>query len=338
VRRQRTSALRRPTSALALVATAVALAAGCDGTDRATSRAVASPKSRAALVIEPSILRIGDVATAELVVVTPPDHRVLPFAPPDVPGVWLLELTPEPPEIREQRWVHRTRIRVRPRDIGVYSWPDSQVVVEKTDGVRLTLEVPGRRFEVTSVLPQHADRTAPFGLRGPPGGSGGSGFWLGALAGAGATALALLLLIAGRRLGRSTNGEAPDAHEVATEADRDLWSWAERELAAARAGAGDPNLAANAGAKLLRRFMARRFDVATEAQTTQELAATEPLLGARTLWPEFVRILGRLDDQRFRPAEGLDEVATREAVTRILGALARFLIESEPPGGRAGRR
>ena len=84
--------------------------------------------------------------------------------------------------------------------------------------------------------------------------------------------------------------------------------------------------------------MARRFDVATEAQTTQELTATEPPLGTRSLWPEFVRILGGLDDQRFRPAEGLDEVATREAVIGILGALGRFLIESEPPGGRAGRR
>jgi hypothetical protein len=130
---------------------------------------LAPPFLRASFVLEPPRVRIGDLAALELVVVTPPNHHVRPIEPPAaVPGFWLLGVEPLPVERAQTRWIHRTRLHIRARELGVFLWPAQKVEIDGPDGARALLEVPAHVIEVASVLPEHAQRSTPYGLRAPP--------------------------------------------------------------------------------------------------------------------------------------------------------------------------
>ena len=68
---------------------ALGAACGAEPVERGAAPAPTAP--RVTLHVEPPVLRIGDVATLEIVVVTPPEHRVRPISPPEVEGIWLLD-------------------------------------------------------------------------------------------------------------------------------------------------------------------------------------------------------------------------------------------------------
>ena len=321
-----------------LGAAALLFLSGCDEPSPQTDgRAFAAPVTslRATLALEPSELKIGEVATAEITVVTPPEHHLHPVNPPEVAGVWLLDAETLEVERSPARWVHRARIRVRTRDIGALIWPAFEVTVEDAAGAKSTVAVAERSFEVVSVLKDFPDRAVPFGLHGPEQSEATrGGFWVGVAAGAGG---ALALAAVGLALHRTRDRIAPDGQSgrVGVGApEATLWDWSERELEQANSALDSPaeegaRDAANRGALLLRRYVARRFNVQTEAFTTEELSARKPPLAIDSRWPELLRILRRFDAERFRQVESDDASAAR--IKGELDAVRRFIEDSMPP-------
>jgi hypothetical protein len=293
--------------AAALIAVLV-LGTGCgapepaeraEGAERAESGDAAPVSLRATLVLEPDRLAIGDVVTAEVVVVTPPGYRVLPIAPVKLPALWLLGARALPPQENGARWIHRTRFRVRPRALGEQVWPATSVTIERPDGTTETLEVAERRFEVASDPERFPGREEPFGLQEPsPPADASPGFGIGVATGLGVAALLALVGLALRR----APGPKPEDEGAAARPDPSLASWARERLDEAIASCEqDARVAAGAGSRVLRVYMSRRFGSETEAATTEELERAEPALAERALWPDFVRILHSFDDERFRP-------------------------------------
>jgi hypothetical protein len=304
--------------------------------------AAAAPEPAAALSIEPPLLAIGDVATLELVVATPPEHRVLPLVPPDpadLPGLWLLDVETLPAETGPVRWVHRARLRVRPRDVGVHAWPALAVEVEDPEGGRRRLEIPARTIEVVSVLPDHAGRTGPFGLLEPAEGGGPLRRLAWAAGGAAFGLLAAGALALARRRRPRSRSEAggPTAPPepgpgLAADAER-----ARAELAGAQElAASDPRAAADAGARALRRWATVRFGRDLGASTTEELAQRDPPVAARAAWPALLRLLGALDAVRFAAApRAAPESDDERARLRVALELAqRFVAGTGARGGR----
>ena len=317
--------------AVAITAALVALI-GC-GAPPEEPADQAPPALRATLAIEPPILHIGDVTTVEIVVVTPPEHRVLPYAPPSIPGLWLLEAQPLDPELGAQRWVHRTRLRVRPREVGHQLWPASQVVVETADDRRESLALPERELEVVSVMPDFPERSEPFGLRTPDRATARGGFWLGAGLGALAGMLAMGIALAIRR--RTVAGTGALRSEHTEEGDDALWHWAERELQAASEHLpDDPRAAANRAALTLRRYTATRFRVDIESASTEEIAATSPPLRMRSHWPLLVRVLRQLDGERFRPSSTATDRGADASTRRIIEEVRAYVTSTRPRGAR----
>ncbi len=281
------------------------------------------------VVVEPPTLRIGQTATVEVAVVTPPEHGVSPpEAPAEVPGLWVLEAETLPVEREPQRWIHRTRFLVRARATGSFAWPAQTLRVESLSeegAVRQALELPERALEVREVSGEWPDRLEPFGLRrrAPAGATGGA--LVPALAGA-LTALAAVGLVALVRRARA----AGDEPARAAADDREAWRAAQATLAAAEAS-DDPRAAADAASAALRIYLTRRHAAAADTATTEELAAREAPWGLARSWPQVLSVLRRLDDVRFRPREapaaGASEV--RAAVRE-----ARALLGESPPRGR----
>lgn len=351
-------ARRRPTAALPCAAIALGLAAlvalaGCDESPaarqsepRTDASAAARPPVthfRATLVLEPLQLMIGEVVTARITVVTPPEHRLLPFQPPEVAGVWLLDATTLDVARSETRWVHQTEIRLRTRDVGPLVWPAFQVVVEDFQGLQRSVDVSKREFEVVSMLQEFPDQMTPFGLRTrEPARTRGS-FWLGAGLGC-AAALALAgLALAFYRARDRVPAESEATARSARARELTLWEWADSELAGAEAALDSPDGprdAANRGARLLRQYVERRFNIQTEALTTEELSATKPPLAIDSRWPELVRILRRFDAERFRasPLEGAAVAGARDGshsgidsgIQNEIEAVKRFVADSTP--------
>jgi len=336
----------RPGGGLRAVAAGLLLAllgAGCaqDEAD-APAAPAAPPEPHAALVLEPAALRVGDVAELEIRVVTPPDHALRPYAPPEAEGLWLLDVETLPVERTPRRWLHAVRVRVRPRGLGTVPWPESRVRVEEPDGEVVSLPVEGRELRVVSSLPSPPERVEPFGFLGPREREGGPGMGALALAlaaGGGVVVGAAAAGLALRRRGRA-EAAAPDAPEEASEAERpELFAWMREALdAAAARAADDPARAAHELSELLRGFLASRFGAQTRARTTPELAAATPPLAVRSRWPAYVALLHQLDELRFRPPP--DDAAGSEAARRrlrsLLDELRRRVDESLPPG--SGRK
>ncbi len=313
------------------------------GTDTAATVLPAFAQLRAALVLEPLQLMIGEVITAQITVVTPPDHRLLPVKPPEVAGVWLLDATMLEVDKSEMRWVHQSQLRLRTRAVGPLVWPAFQVVVEDARGAQHSIDVSGREFEVVSMLKDFPDQLTPFGLRTwqPPRGNGG--FWLGAGIGAAATLALAAAALAFYRVRDRVPEENEATRRNARAREATLWEWAEGELTAAEAALDSPEgprHAANRGARLLRQYVERRFSIQTEALTTEELGATKPPLAIDSRWPELVRILTRFDAERFRASElegstlaGVHSdpgSASHRSIRKEIEAVKRFVADSTP--------
>jgi len=277
---------------------------------------------RATVAIEPPRLRLGEVAAVEILVVTPPEHRVHPVVLPEsVAGLWLLDAETLPQERGAQRWTQRTRVRVRARELGPTAWPALRIDIEGPEGERTELETEARPLEVVSVLPDFPDRTATFPYRLPEPERRRGPSWTWAAAGAAAALLGVAAFARARRARRArarAGALSPGAPEPRTAALAEL----EAALAAVdwREAAGSAGLA-------LRRFVARRFGAPLPFRTTEEMEALGAPFGLSTRWPALLGVLRALDAARFRPGEA-------SGAARIAIAEARRWVEgSAPPDG-----
>jgi len=329
------------TRAAAVLAAALALACSPGAEDE--RGAVAPPTPQAVVVIEPPQLRVGDVATVEVAVATPPDHAVRPLTPPDAAAIgllWLLDAEALPVEKRGERWTHRTRLRVRAREIGHGTWPPLAIELIGPEGERTRLETPPRPFEVVSVLPVFPDRTGPFPLRGPARDAPGIHAGWAAAAGAAVALAAVGALALARRVRRRGGARAALAGADAATLAGAPWRAALAELDAAAAAADvDWRHAADRCAVALRRYAAARWSFAIEARTTEELAALTPPFALALRWPAALAWLRELDALRFRPRAAPDAAAR---VRHIAAEARRWVaasipLEQEPPEPGAPR-
>jgi hypothetical protein len=309
----------------AALAALLALACGADEPPRAAATASQAPAEaprppdptlRAAVVLEPPRIEIGDVFEVEVAVVTPPGHRVAPApVPKAVPGLAIVDAALPSVEQEPGRWVHRQRFRARARATGPLRWPALELEVEAPDGGRQRVVAAERAFEVVSLLEEQPDRQSPFSFRSPRlDGAPGRGPWLPALLGSLMTlaALGLLTLVRRARSGGPAGAVAP----APTGASDDESAALLAELHAAEAHA-DPVRGADLASEALRawaavRFLAPRLCTAT----SEELAALTPPFLLTTRWAALRETLEALDALRFPPP--------REGARSELGrALAR---------------
>ncbi len=318
-----------PARRLACLASALALCAACEESP-APAKVAAPATPRATAVLEPPRIRIGDRAALEVAVITPPDYRSLPFAPPEeVAGFEILGAEALPVEREPARWIHRTRVHLRARDVGSLAWPEGSVQITAPDGIPSRLPLAALPIEVVSVLPEIPDRTAPFGARpAPPRGGAKVALAAAALGSLLTLAAVGLVALARRRIGMRAPAESPPAPPA-----EPPWTAALGDLDRARAAlATDPPAAANATAAALRRYMARRFGAAAEARTTEELEIAAPPFAATSRWPVFVSLLRELDALRFPPPERGAERSTLAAqVEALMRRAEEFVAESTPP-------
>jgi len=302
-----------------------ALAAAPAGAQSPTPPPRAAPLSaRAELVLEPPRLAVGDVAVLERIVVTPPGFG-LGAAPPATPpeGLWLLGSESLPVEREAQRWVHRTRLRIRARDVGTFAWPPSELTLESEDGRRDSVSVPGRLIDVVSVLSEVEARETPFGLRGLPGAAAPrGGVLVPAVAGSLFTlALLGLLLLVRRERRRRAEAEALGAAAGVAAEPGPPPDVEAAEAFAAAAAEPDARRAADRLSLALRGYVSRRFHVPARSATTPELAAARPAFAAEARWDALLAMLEQLDAVRFRPPADSD----REAVQRALEEARAFV-------------
>ncbi len=296
-----------------------------------TPTAVQAVRPEATLDIEPPVVRAGDVTAIDIAVRTPPDHHLAPWRPPEVSSLWLLEVETLPTHQESGQWIHRLRVRVRPREIGVLQWPDGEVRVIDIEDRETVVRLPGRSFEVVTALATPRERIRPYGmLRPDPAPSGGWGLAAGSAALLGA--LAALAAQAAWRRARPRAGSSEPSAVDEPEVEPDLFEWARSELAEASAQLETRPLdAASRAAHTLRAFVARRFRAPVLARTTPELDEGDPPFAARSRWPYFLRLLGDLDDLRFRARR--DETEAREIGPRARAAVEeslRFVEETRP--------
>lgn len=311
----------------AIVAAIVALA--CGGEPVAIPPA-APVTPQAAVVIEPPRLRVGDVAAIDVVVVTPPGHRVLPLRPPSsVPGLWLLDASALPTESADGRLLHHTRIRVRARETGSFEWPALRIEVDDPTGVRSELVTTARPIEIVSVLPTFSERVEPFSYRLPATTDDATGSLGSAAAGSLGTLTLLAVVALVRRARRRAHERSLESARIAAS---EPWVEALADLARARA-ATDAHWrdAGGLGARALRRYVSLRFGVAAESLTTEEVAALAIPFGAGLRWPNVLACLHDLDAERFR-AQG--DAGAAAQVRAALEAAQRFVEASIPPERR----
>jgi hypothetical protein len=278
-------------------------------------------RSRAALLLEPPTLAVGAVAEVVVAVVTPPDHAARPYAPPEaVPGLWLLDTRVDEIEKQGERWVQRTRVRIRAREAGRFEYPGGVVEVEAPDGSVEAIELEPVAVEVVSVLGD-GGRRAPYGVRRLPAPSADGSMRLGAFVAGALLALASVGLVS---LARRRLGERAEPEPV--EPPAPPWEAARAELAAARdVAAADPVTALDRSSGALRRYADGRFRARTLARTTEELGGTDPPFLMTTRWTRFLDLLRRIDGMRLPP-----ERPSSEAALALLDESRAFIEESVP--------
>jgi hypothetical protein len=320
-------ARRRAAPALALLA---ALSLACTDSGRTAPQAPVA--IRGGVVIEPPELTIGQTATVEVAVVTPPDHRLEPFEGPGaVEGLWILGVEQPPPERTAARWVHRVLFRVRSRTTGELTWPAGIAFVGTPDGERVPVMLAERPLRVAEIGGETSERTEPFPYRAAREPSAGGPFLLPALLG-GALALAALALFGVVRRARAARSAPAEAAFAAPDVGADVRG--DRALEAAIAAvAADPVGAAAAGSAALRAWVAERTGAPGPAATTEELAALVPPFAMSRAWPELLAILGRLDLARFRAGALSDAIAQRDLESTLHAA--RALVRAAAPAGGA---
>jgi hypothetical protein len=321
--------MTRARAAAALLLAALA-AAACGGDD-AGPGAVAPPTPQATVVIEPPRLRVGDVAVVEVAVATPPGFAMRPLAPPDAAALeplWLLDAEALPVDKQGQRWTHRTRLRVRAREVGPGVWPALAIELTGPEGERTRLDTAARPFEVVSVLAEFPDRVAPFPLRRPGGDASGVSP-LAAAAGGAAAALAAVAAVALARRARRRRSAARAGAAGDPGAAGAPWQDALAALgAAATLDDTDWRQSADRCAVALRRYATRRWGFPVECRTTEELADLAPPFALALRWPAALDLLRELDALRFRP------VVTPGAgarVQRLVEDARRWVTDTIPP-------
>ena len=280
---------------------------------------------RAAWLLDPPRVRVGDVAMLERLVVTPPGWTVAPFQPAQAPaGFWLLDAEALPPERLASRWLHRTRLRIRARELGRFEWPAGTAEVEAPDGGKMRLALDAHSLEVVSLLSETPERLTPFGVRPLPETPTRS---LLAAAAAGAfgslAALSIVLRVARRRRARAARPREPAVGEPPETRARATLGRAREALEA------DPRAAADAAATALRRFLIERFGVPAPARTSEELAAMTPPFALSTRWAGVVALLRSLDAERFAPPAKPPGGAAR--LTPLLDGAEAFIAQNLPP-------
>lgn len=279
-------------------------------------RAAPATVSRASWVMEPPELALGEVGEIELAVVTPPGRQPRPYRPPEAPsGLWVLDTESRPVQKEASRWIHRTRIRVRAREVGTFEWPGVTLAVDAPDGAVEQVAVAPLEIEVRSSLAEHAGRVVPYGVRALASRRGGDGSLAAAFAAGAGLVLACVGLVAlarRRRAARAVAGADADGPEAAPPSP----PW--RAARDAVAGAGqdlerDPVAALDALSRAVRRYASARFRAHLEARTTEELEAQAPPFLLTTRWPDLLALLRDLDALRFPPASDPGALRTRGA-------------------------
>jgi hypothetical protein len=305
----------------------LALAAACGPRDAEPS-APPPIAIRGGVVIEPPELAIGQTATIDVAVVTPPDHRLEPFeGPGSVEGLWILGVEQPPPERMSGRWVHHVRFRVRSRQTGDLVWPAGIAFVGTPRGERIPVSLAERPLRVAPVTGEIPERVDPFTYRTAREPSQSRGFLAPALFGAASLAAALALAGAVRRARAARAARealalsAPDAGPEAR---------AERALEAALGAVEhDAEAAAGAASAALRAWVAERSGAPAPAATTEELAALSPPFVVARAWPDLLAILVRLDLARFRAGALGDPAGRRELAATVHAA--RAVVASAAP-------
>jgi len=276
--------------------------------------------------VSPHSIRVGERATVEIAIVTPPDHRILPLAPPrDLRNLEVELAETLPIEKQEDRWNHVIRVRFRPREIGSLAWPTTVLEIETPNGATEKRVLESLPFEVKSVLHSYGGRSEPFPARpAPPPRRKGFAVQRVALGAFIAASLLALFFVLKRRGARLPPPVAPAA-------EGKPWAVALNDLGNA-AETADPGAAAAATAAALRRYMERRFGALTRAQTTEELAGATPPFGATSRWPTFTALLLELDTLRFSPRRSPEQAPVEsECVGELLDRSREFVEASMPP-------
>ena len=312
--------------ALRALAPAALAAAALACSESPEPRYAAPATERAALVLEPPQVALGDVADLVLSVVTHPGARVEPLEPPHaIPGFWLVEREALAVEKEPARWVHRTRLRIRAVEVGRFEFPGGSVRGESAEGTALEIAYEPLALEVVSSLGEGPERRVPFGVRRLPaprvGGAGaalafGAGVAV-ALGGVGVVALA-----------RRRRAERRSAPETAAAPSAPAWESACAALDAAQAQQdADPRAALDATSRALRRYAAARFSADVPARSVEELSAATPPFLMTTRWSAFVALLAALDAARFAPHAEAERASRASALLR---AAREFVAETTP--------
>jgi len=346
--------MRRRLAVLGLAAALTSAASAQTQPAPPPAAAAVAPAVRGALVLEPDRIRAGEVAALEIVVTTPPGHRLLPIVlPSELPGFWILDAETLAVDKQDGRWIHRTRVRLRARELGQFVWPAQPVEIEAPGGTLQRLVLDGRPLEVVSVQTDFPGRDVPFGLRESPGalparGSAWGAAATGALAGGAVVALVGLIRRVRRRrralpseLATAASGSALSPWRAACLALDGIAAHLDGKPVAphldGKPGAAhldaEPGAATDALARTLRSYATQRWRRDVSALTTPELAAITPPAEAARHWPALLELLRSLDDARFLPGT----VAAAQRAARARDTLARvraFVAATTPPGAR----
>jgi hypothetical protein len=315
-----------------LAALAPALAWVACGASEEPSVYRAPAQARAAWLLEPPVVAVGEVATLDLAVVAAPGTALRPFELPSrVDGFFVLDR--ESPERVEQpeRWIHHTRLRVRAIEVGRFEVPGGSVEVESREGGTQVLHYEPLPVEVVSVLGQ-ASRQSPYGIRLLAGGRAGGAGTLGAFAAGAVLTLASvgMLLLVRRRMARDPQVEPAQADPA-----QPPWEIARSALERARETLPrDPRRALDEASLALRRYAVRRFGGDANVRTREELSGAKPPFTLTTRWPRFLALLAALDGERFPPPPGAGPQGERaaERASALLADVESFVEDTAPRG------
>jgi hypothetical protein len=311
-------------------AASVAAVAALACSEAEAPRIGAPAQERAALVLEPPQVALGDVADVVLTVVTHPGASIAPpEAPGALPGFQVVEREMQDVEKEPARWLHRTRIRIRAIDVGRFEFPGGELRGESAEGAALAIPYAALPLEVVSSLGEGPERRTPFGLRRLPAARvGGAGAALAFGAGA-AVALGGVGVVA---LARRRRAERRALRAPAEAPGIPAWEVARAALDAADAGrASDPRAALDAASRALRRYAAARYEADVPPRSVEELRSAAPPFLMTTRWSGFVDLLAALDVARFAPSA---DAARSARASELVREARAFVDETTPPEAR----
>jgi len=311
-----------------VIALALVLAALVACADEGERPPPAPASLRGTIVMEPPRIGIGETASVEVAVISPPGYRVAPVPTPErVEGFWILGAEAPSVERSASRWIHRTRFQIRARKTGSFAWPAQRLEAEAPDGTRVAVEIAERPLRVEEVSKEFPGREIFFPVRTPEPPRWGQGVLLPAAVGA-LLALAGVGLVAVVRRVRSRSAEASGS---GVEEDSTPWRGLQAALTtAAERVETDPCRAADMASGTLRLFVSLRFRTPATTQTTEELEATEPPQALASRWPDLLALLRTLDGVRFVPGDATADARRREQAAAAIREAEALLADLTP--------